>query len=97
MYIAQYRVGLSTLSDSVTFELGYTDAANGAGTFTPATCEYHLGTGAANSGIVPPYFVMDPPLRITYAMGARSITMRVEANDSGATITAAYHGWVENG
>jgi len=95
VFITQYRVNLTTLSDSATWELGYTDAANGAGTFRPLTCEYHLATGAANSGIVPAYFVIDPPLRVTYAMGARSITFRVTTNDAGATVTAAYHGWRE--
>ena len=97
VFITQYRVSLTTLSDDVTWELGYTDAANGGGTFRPVTCEYHVATGAANSGIVPAYFVIDPPIRITYAQGARSITFRVTTNDAGATITAAYHGWVENG
>lgn len=97
VFITQYRVSLTTLSDDVTWELGITDAANGGGTFRPITCEYHVATGAANSGIVPAYFVINPPIRITYAQGARSITFRVTTNDAGATITAAWHGWVENG
>lgn len=95
VFITQYRVNLTTLSDDVTYELGYTSAANGAGVFQPVTPEYHLSTGAANSGITPGYFVIDPPLRLTYAMGARSITFRVQTNDAGATITCAYHGWRE--
>lgn len=96
VFISQYRCGLTTLSDSVVFELGFTNAINGGGTFRPATCEYHLATGAVVNGIVPPYFVIDPPLCLRYSQGVRSITMRVQANDAGATITVAYHGWVEN-
>ncbi|NIQ87686.1 MAG: hypothetical protein GWN58_52755 [Anaerolineae bacterium] len=96
VYITQYRGSLTTNSDTLAYELGYTDAANGGGTFTPVTCEYHIGTGAANSGIIPQYFVLDPPLRITYSMGARSITFRATTNDAAATCTFAYHGWVED-
>jgi hypothetical protein len=93
--VTQYRGSLTTLSDNLTWELGYTDAANGGGTFVPLTCEYHIATGAANSGIVPAYFVIDPPLRVTYAMGARSITFRAQTNDAGATASFAWHGWTE--
>ena len=95
VFVTQYRVDLTTFSDDVTWELGYTDQPNGAGTFAPATCEYHQQTGVGANGITPDYFVINPPLRITYAMGARSITFRAQTNDAGATITAAWHGWRE--
>lgn len=96
LMVTQYRGALTTLSDTLLFELGYTDAANGGGNFTPVTCQYNVKTGAANSGIEPPYFVIDPPLRIAYSMGARSVTFRAQTNDAGATADFAWHGWTES-
>lgn len=87
--------GLTTNSDSCTYELGYTDAANGGGTFTPITVERHVATGAAVTGAEDFDLTITPPIRLRYADGVRSITFRVNANDAGATINVAWHGWKE--
>lgn len=94
--ITQFCYGLTTASDWCTFELGYTDAANGAGNFTPITLERHIATGTSPQGRLDQDFTIEPPLGpLRYSAGIRSITIRVEANDAGATINTAWHGWVE--
>ena len=88
--------GLITASDSCTFELGTCSAANGGGTFTPHTVERHLATGATATGRLDQDFTITPPLGpLRYSDGVRSITFRVNANDSAASINVAWHGWVE--
>ena len=95
--ITQLCYGLITASDSCTFELGYTNAANGGGAFIPLTVERHLATGATNTGRLDQDFTIDPPLGpLRYSAGIRSITFRVNANDAAASINVAWHGWVEN-
>ena len=97
VFITQFCYGLTTASDSCTFELGTTSAANGGGTFTPITVERHLATGATATGRLDQDFTITPPLGpLKYSDGVRSITVRVNANDSGATINTAWHGWVED-
>ena len=96
MYISQMCYGLTSASDSCTFELVSTDAANGGGTATARTVERHLATGATAQGRLDQDFTMDPPLGpLRYSDGIRSITFRVNANDSGATVNVAWHGWKE--
>jgi len=85
---------LTTTSDTVNFELGYTDAINGGGTFRPLTPERILRTGAAFVSFDGIEFQLDPPLPIRYDAGARSITFRVNCNDAGATITPSWHGFI---
>ena len=97
VFITQVCYGLTTASDSCTFELGTTDAANGGGTFTPRMLERHLATGATVSGREDFDLTITPPLGpLKYSNGVRSITFRVNANDSGAAINAGWHGWKEN-
>jgi hypothetical protein len=87
--------GLSTISDSIHIELGYTDAANGAGSFTPISCHRHVTTGAA----LAPFSTQQEPFAIArsvaYSEGARSITFRATANDVDAAITIEWVGWIE--
>lgn len=97
VFITQFCYGLVTASDSCTYELGWCDAANGAGTFTPLTVERHIATGATAQGRLDQDFTIEPPLGpLRHSNGVRSITFRVNANDAGATINVAWHGWYEN-
>ena len=97
VFISQLCYGLVTASDSCTYELGTTDAANGGGSFTARTLERHIATGASARGRQDEDITMDPPLGpLRYSAGIRSITFRVNANDAGATINVAWHGWREN-
>lgn len=91
--ITQACIELLTLTDDVIFELGYTDAINGGGTFTPITPPRILHTGAARVSFDGLSFDFSPCWRVTYASGARSITYRVNCNDAVAAITPAWHGW----
>jgi hypothetical protein len=92
--ITQLCIELITSSDEVIYELGYTDAANGAGTFQPITPKRVYSTGASNLGFEGVEFRVVPPEPITYASGARSITFRVNCNDAAAKITPAWHGYI---
>lgn len=87
-------VELLTLSDTVEFELGSTDQANGAGTFTPKTPKWAYKTGAANDGFDGRQFPVNPPAPFRYADGVRSITFRVDCNDASTEITITWHGYI---
>lgn len=92
---SRFMFAVETLSDSCVFELGYTDAANGAGTFTPLTPKLIIATGSAVAGFTAHYVTLDPFIPITYSVGARSITVRVSANDAACAVTCGWMGWVE--
>lgn len=97
VFISQLCYGVLTASDSCTFEIVTTDAANGAGNVTARTLERHLATGTAATGKLDQDLDINPPLGpLKYSSGIRSITMRVNANDAGCAINAAWHGWVED-
>lgn len=85
-------IELLTLNDNVIFELGYTDAINGGGNFTPIMPRRVSVTGAAFAPFNGLSFSPRVPLPVRYDSGARSITYRVDCNDAGATITPGWHG-----
>jgi hypothetical protein len=93
--ITQINYGLSTISDSMHCELGFTDQAGGAGSFTALTSYRHIVTGAAIAGFTDNKEAFTPPRRASYSEGARSVTFRVTANDVAAAITLEWSGWIE--
>lgn len=93
LMISQLCLELVTASDDVYYELGYTDQEDGAGTFTPITPRYHIQNGANFFGFQGEMMTFVPPVPVNYASGARSVTARVDANDAGATIIIAWHGY----
>ena len=95
--VTQICVELTTLNDDVEYELGYTDAADGAGTFQPITPKRAYATAAARAGFEGIVFEITPPAPVRYADGARSITFRIDCNDAGATITPGWHAYVIGG
>ena len=90
VYITCFSWAVLTVSDNCYFELGYTDAVNGAGTFYPRTQSFYLGTGANIAARTDATRNFSPYLRIRYADGARSIAVRVDANDAGCAVQAGY-------
>ena len=96
VYITQFVYGITTVSDDCAFELGFTDAVNGGGTFQPFTPHRHVFTPAARSGFQDADIQISPPRRVAYADGARSITFRVDANDAACEITCGWHGFRES-
>lgn len=85
--------GIHTTSDWAHFEIGATNQANGAGTFTPLSphWEYHTGTvvdGSATETIQIPW------AGIKYSDGFRSITWRVDVNDTACEFNCNYWGYV---
>ena len=87
--------GIITVSDDCYFELGYTTGANGTGTFVPITKQFYIRTGAAPEGRASFDRILTPPPCIKYSSGARSITVRVDANDANAQINVGWNGWYE--
>lgn len=88
--------GVTTLNDSCVFEVGWCTAVTGGGTFTPICRGRHFATGTARDGRSTAHEMLVLPRIVKYSDGARSITMRVTANDTSTDITCAWHGWVES-
>jgi hypothetical protein len=95
VYVTMFFYGVTTLGDDCRFELGSCDAINGGGTFTPQTPLKVHKTGAAASSFITPEFEISPPMRLAYADGVRSITMRVDANDAACSIACGWRGFIE--
>ena len=85
--------GINTVSDSGHFEIGYTDAAAGAGTFTAMMGHYEYSTGTVVSGRGTERDELMPPMVARYSAGARSITYRVTVNDTGAIASVSWCGF----
>jgi hypothetical protein len=97
VYISHLCYGLTTASDSCTYELVRTTAVNGAGTVTAVSLERHIATGTGPRGRQDEDLIISPVLGpFRYADGIRSITMRVNANDADASINVAWHGFIIN-
>lgn len=94
--ISMFCFGVNTVNDDCDFEFGCTDTRNGEGAFTPCTPRFHVATGAAREGRATYDRVPATPIVLKYSNGVRCVTMRVDANDAGCEITAAYNGWFEN-
>jgi hypothetical protein len=93
--VASMAYGLTTVSDSIAVELGFTDAANGAGSFTPITGHREVVSGAAIAGFVSQRECFHMPRAVSYSEGARSITFRITANDAQAQVSIEWAGWIE--
>jgi len=92
--ITCFYLYLSTVSDWVWAEFGYTANADGSGTFTALTPKFRIDTGAANAGNSPSLTTVNPPMVIKSTTGG-AFTARVRTNDAGATFTLACNGWHE--
>lgn len=87
--------GLASGSDDAHVEIGYTDQADGAGSFTPLSSYRHFATGQSLDGFLEQPEVFGMPRACAYSQGARSVTFRVTANDTDAEITLEWSGWIE--
>jgi hypothetical protein len=92
--ISQICMELTTASDEVVFELGYTDEPNGAGTFTPVGPKEVYATGVGFTGFSGVTLTYTPAIPFVYEENVKeSVTLRVDCNDAGATITPGFHGY----
>jgi len=94
--ITHVSYGLITVSDDCHFELVSCSAVAGGGTPTAITFHMEAATGDRKSDKSIQRSDFDPPICVNYSSGARSITLRVNANDAAAVITCGWHGWVED-
>lgn len=93
--IAKMHYDLETVSDDVSFEVVSTDAAQGGGTPTALCGHAHIFTGTANEPASSRDRLFVPPMVVKYSGGARSVTMRINANDSSAVVSCGWMGWIE--
>lgn len=86
---------MMTPSDEAHVQMGYTENADGTGTFTPLDGNMHLETPAAvvNMGTPAPLY-LDPPIYVKDTQG-KAITCRIIANDAAAEISVCCRGWDE--
>lgn len=91
--VTQIHYGIHTLNDNCHFEVGWTDAVDGGGVFTPLVPIFDFHTAAAQSGAVTQGEILVPPMAAWYRKDARSITFRVDANDANCEITCHWHGF----
>jgi len=92
--VSSFHMGLGTVADWVTVEIGLAQNADGSGTFTALTPLFRIDTGAAFIGVAPHQAPLDPPLCVTVADGG-ALTARVLGNDAAAALTLALNGWHE--
>jgi hypothetical protein len=94
--VRQMCFGIHTVSDNCTFEIGYTSQPDGAGVFTPIAKHIYVATGNTPTGKEDHDVIYRPPIRVRYCDGARSITIRVDANDANCVVCAGWQGWWED-
>ena len=94
--ITSLNFDLITVSDDVHISLVSCSAVDGGGDATDISGHVHLFTGTTVDGAASKERPFNPPLHVTHTSGARSISMRVKANDAAAVISIGWHGWVEN-
>lgn len=93
--ITQLMVDLDTTSDECTFEPVSCTAVAGGGTPTALFGEEHLATAAAKTSHAPHHTKFCPPIRVRYADGVRSISVRINGNDSSAVVNVAWQGYTD--
>lgn len=93
--IVQAYIGVETVSDDIHVEVVSCSAVAGGGTATALSGHYHLFTGANLVGTEDKEREFMPPLIAKYSDGARSVTMRINANDASCVISCGWMGWVE--
>ena len=88
--------GCHSTSDNLQVAVGYTTAANGAGTFTALTPDLGFHVAAAHAREEQVWQDLVPPLPVRYtADSARSVTLRVTANDTSAEVNMGWYGYYE--
>lgn len=96
VFISKLSYGLHTTSDNFHMELGYCATAGGVGTFTALTPELGFHVGNSQIGAGQDHLQFNPPISVRYTGdGAKSVTLRFNANDTSAQVNAAWYGFYE--
>jgi hypothetical protein len=93
--VTMMHYDLETVSDDCQYEVVATDAVDGGGTATTLCGHSHLFVGTGNNPAADRWRPFVPPMCIKYSAGYRSVTMRINANDSAAVIGCGWMGWHE--
>lgn len=94
--VTQLCFDLETMSDDCCFTIVSCSAVAGGGTSTAITGCIQVFTGNVQSGSAAKERMYVPSILVTYSSGARSITLRVNANDANAVISCGWMGEVED-
>jgi hypothetical protein len=95
MIITEVHLDIETVSDDCEFEVVAMSAADGAGTATTLHGHVHLFTGSTVHPSASHERPFIPPIVAKYSAGHRSVTMRVNGNDSSCTVNCGWTGWLE--
>jgi hypothetical protein len=95
VFVKQICYGVLSNQDSCDFDLGYTDGPAGSGTFTSLTMKFGQVTGNPKEGKLVEERPIAVPLAARYSDGARSITIRVDANDAAAEVRCGWTAYIE--
>lgn len=91
--ITQAIFTLQTVSDDCVFEIVSCTDINGGGVATRRSYRrFNTGATLYGRGFEDVY---QPPIVVRWKEGARSITIRVDANDAACQITVSWRGWWE--
>jgi hypothetical protein len=93
--ITQLNFDVATLSDDCHFSLVSCDAVAGGGTPTEISGHAHAFTGNVQAGSFSKERDFNPPIRVRHTDGARSISIRVDANDAALVCSCGWTGWIE--
>lgn len=96
VFITQFDVGVYTVNDDCYFTLVACTETDGGGTQTAVTSDLHVYSGAALAGTEWAHRTFDPPIRVRYSDGYRSISVLMDANDGACTVSAEWQGWYED-
>jgi len=94
--ICSFSWGVGTSSDDCKFELGWCDAPDGGGTFHKLGVHRHCYTAMAHPYRLNELVEFKPPHIARWSDGARSVAIRVDANDASCEICCSWRGWVES-
>jgi len=96
IFITRLSVALQTASDDCHFNMAAYTGANATGTATDLAGHLHIYSSANLAGTENRTIVYDPPIRVRYSDGYRSISVRTTANDAACTVSIEWQGWYEN-
>lgn len=94
--ITAMHFDVETDSDDVHVGMVSCSAVAGGGDATEISGHAHIFTGAAVGWQASKERPFYPPILVTYSSGARSVSMKVNANDAAAVLSCGWTGWVED-
>ena len=95
------RMSLSTncdgnvVTDASHFNMVSCDAVAAGGTATDLCGHVVVSQASSNRGQILKEWIFDPPIRVTYTSGARSVSMLVNSGPVTGLFTGTWQGWYD--